>query len=307
MRKGFTLIELLVVISIVALLSSVILAAINSSRDKAKRTSATESLSSLRSEMALYMNLHNTFAGGCAEASQPGKIIASAQSVSGGTVNCYDAPGGTWAAEIAFANSTYFCVDSTGFAGASTGEQHALGAAVGADYCRPTEAEDPNAEHVFAYGKCASYTISWSYGPLTTYNSSGGAVTNLASTLNPDAQAASYCNSACPSGYYADISSNPDNVSGRNTLRCRGSHNPPYMMCGYASSPTSGYSTLGGSAPTHSRGGYMLNLASEAYISNTGAVAAIEANCNSVCGGDWAQTAYAEGPWSRIAWYCTAN
>jgi prepilin-type N-terminal cleavage/methylation domain-containing protein len=49
---GFTLIELLVVIAIVALLSSVVLASLNSSRDKAKVATAKAQLSQIRKAVA---------------------------------------------------------------------------------------------------------------------------------------------------------------------------------------------------------------------------------------------------------------
>jgi prepilin-type N-terminal cleavage/methylation domain-containing protein len=76
MKKGFTLIELLVVISIVSLLSSVVLAALNSARDKAK-------ISKAKQEMRTFAN-----AVGIAQAESL-KILITMSSNGGSTVpNC---------------------------------------------------------------------------------------------------------------------------------------------------------------------------------------------------------------------------
>jgi len=55
MKKGFTLIELLVVISIIALLSSIVLASINSARDKARISETIQNLRAIETAFSLYL------------------------------------------------------------------------------------------------------------------------------------------------------------------------------------------------------------------------------------------------------------
>jgi prepilin-type N-terminal cleavage/methylation domain-containing protein len=54
MKKGFTLIELLVVISIISLLSSIVLVAVQDSRDKARQTSYRQYIAEVIKSIELY-------------------------------------------------------------------------------------------------------------------------------------------------------------------------------------------------------------------------------------------------------------
>ena len=55
-NKGFTLIELLVVISIISLLASIVLASLNSARDKAKIARARADLNQIRLSMEFFLD-----------------------------------------------------------------------------------------------------------------------------------------------------------------------------------------------------------------------------------------------------------
>src|SRR3989344_3401235 len=73
-KKGFTLIELLVVIAIIGILSSVVLASLNSARNKASDTSVKADMANLRPQAELYY-----------DSQKPNSYGASATCPDGGT------------------------------------------------------------------------------------------------------------------------------------------------------------------------------------------------------------------------------
>ncbi|MDB4992278.1 MAG: hypothetical protein JWL75_523 [Parcubacteria group bacterium] len=84
--KGFTLIELLVVIAIIGVLSSVVLASLNSARNKGKDAAIKEGVQQMRSLMALEYNDTGTYT-----ALEPGRWFYS-------TADCAASFSGTYAA-----------------------------------------------------------------------------------------------------------------------------------------------------------------------------------------------------------------
>jgi len=113
-RKGFTLIELLVVIAIIGILSSVVLASLNTARDKGEDAAIKANLNNVRTQAELYydgagdgdyvdvctadttfVNAINSAAGQCFDESTTG--------ISSG-----------WAANAELNTGEYYCVDNSG-------------------------------------------------------------------------------------------------------------------------------------------------------------------------------------------------
>ncbi len=59
--SGFTLIELLVVIAIIGILSSIVLASLNTARTKGKDAARISNVKSLKTALELYYDDHNTY------------------------------------------------------------------------------------------------------------------------------------------------------------------------------------------------------------------------------------------------------
>lgn len=64
MRRGFTLIELLVVIAVIGILSSIVLASLNSARDKSKVAAAKSELTQIRSAINILSATSGLWPGG---------------------------------------------------------------------------------------------------------------------------------------------------------------------------------------------------------------------------------------------------
>ena len=124
-NRGFTLIELLVVIAIIGILSSVVLASLNTARAKGADAAVKSNLNNMRAQAELfYDNNGNTYNGGGGVCADPNfvKAKAAADAAGGGTNRCNNAAG-FWALSTAMksqnlVNGTsatdYWCVDSSG-------------------------------------------------------------------------------------------------------------------------------------------------------------------------------------------------
>lgn len=113
-QSGFTLIELLVVVAIIGILSSIVLAALGSARQRARLTSAQATLSQVRAQAEL--DYPNDFSNVCGMTLIQ-DAIRQAGLPENTTADCN--PSVTeYAVSLPVANDgASFCVDSTGFAG----------------------------------------------------------------------------------------------------------------------------------------------------------------------------------------------
>ncbi len=111
--QGFTLIELLVVIAIIGILSSVVLASLNTARNKGADASVKSGLAQVRVQAELYYDSNtNSYAGFCASANTTmfGGISPQAASA----VTCADGVS-VWRASAGLKGAGgYWCVDWTG-------------------------------------------------------------------------------------------------------------------------------------------------------------------------------------------------
>ena len=135
-KKGFTLIELLVVIAIIGILSSVVLASLNSARAKGADAAIKANLANMRAEAEIYydgpgLNTYGASANACSGTgvmfssdTTMAKALAAAQASSGVAPTCVST-GQAWGISIPLKtnNAIHWCVDS---AGTSAGQSAAI-------------------------------------------------------------------------------------------------------------------------------------------------------------------------------------
>ena len=124
--RGFTLIELLVVIAIIGILSSVVLASLNTARNKGNNAAVKSNLATVQTQAQLYYDDHaNAFSTTAISACTSDMFIETtikaaidaAVSAGGGAAACYS-DGQNYAISVplksAESGKNDWCVDSTG-------------------------------------------------------------------------------------------------------------------------------------------------------------------------------------------------
>jgi len=118
--KGFTLIELLVVIAIIGILSSVVLASLNSARNKGADAAAKSNLNNARAQAELfYDSNNNSYDTVCTAATGIVNNVTAASNAVTATASCADLVT-AWAAEIQLNGGGFYCADSRGVATTSS-------------------------------------------------------------------------------------------------------------------------------------------------------------------------------------------
>jgi prepilin-type N-terminal cleavage/methylation domain-containing protein len=122
MKRGFTLIELLVVIAIIGILSSVVLASLNSARAKGQQAAVKSNLANMRAQAALfYDNNGSKYPTTLCTSDSVVTSASTSISNSGSAMTCTtdgdqkfvmvaSLPGGTGA-------NAGWCIDSNGYSG----------------------------------------------------------------------------------------------------------------------------------------------------------------------------------------------
>ena len=128
-KKGFTLIELLVVIAIIGILSSVVLASLNTARGRGNDAKVKAQLSGARAAAELFFDNGQTYTGLCTSGEPMASYVLQSNYPAGATVACFaDADSYAMTALLPGAGGTNkWCVDSLGTSKQVTGTATANG------------------------------------------------------------------------------------------------------------------------------------------------------------------------------------
>ena len=113
LQRGFTLIELLVVIAIIGILASVVLASLNTARDKGADAAIKSTINNVRAEAELYYDDNSSeYSGLCATLTEPQNNVNNTGGANTWTCN---AATSSYAISGQLSDDTsFYCVDSSG-------------------------------------------------------------------------------------------------------------------------------------------------------------------------------------------------
>ena len=118
LNRGFTLIELLVVIAIIGILASVVLASLNSARDKGADAAIKSTVNNVRAQAALHYEDNRNYDAFCASLTAAAASVEDAGGTGSWTCTTDATPDSTvYAVSGQLSDPTeFYCVDSTGSA-----------------------------------------------------------------------------------------------------------------------------------------------------------------------------------------------